>query len=89
MNLAARGEELFLEHQGQGIRLDGRDRLLVAKLTPLGRKVHFVNKGKRLRLARSDDPEGLILREWSKLPPREWAFPVPVEMPALVSCLPK
>jgi hypothetical protein len=89
MNLAARSEDLFLEHQGQSIRLDRRDRMLVAKLTPLGRKVHFANKGKQLRLARRDDPEGLILREWSKLPPREWAFPMPVAMPVLVSCLPK
>ena len=89
MNLAARGEEFYLEHQGRSIRLDGRDRLLVVKMTPLGRKVHFANKGKQLRRLRRDDPEGLILLEWSKMPPRDWAFPVLVEMRRLVSCLPK
>lgn len=88
MNLAVRGEELHLEHQGRSIRLDGRDKLSVVKMTPLGRKVHFANKGKQQRLGRPDDPEGLILLEWSKLPPREWAFPVPSEMRGLVSCLP-
>lgn len=79
MNLVARGEELYLEHQGQSIRLDGRDRLLVVKMTPLGRKVHFSNKGKQLRMRRRDDPDGLLLMEWSKLQPRDWAFPVLVE----------
>lgn len=81
MRLAIRGEDVFLEHNGASIRLDGRDRLHVAKMTPLGRKVYFVNKGKVLRAHRRDDPVGLILSEWSGLPAREWAFPFLVATP--------
>lgn len=80
MRLSAREDGVVLEHNGAFIRLDGRDRLHVVKMTPLGRKVYFSNKGKQLRLRRSEDPEGLILLEWSRLPAKEWAFPVLVEM---------
>ena len=80
MNLAAREDGVYLEHQGRSVRLDGRDRLFVTKMTPMGRKVHFTMKGKQLRARRHDDPEGGILLDWSKLRAREWAFPVLVEM---------
>jgi hypothetical protein len=81
MRLAVLEEAVFLEHNGASIRLDGRDRMHVLKMTPLGRKVYFGNKGKELRARRRDDPVGLILLEWSRLPAREWAFPYLVEMP--------
>lgn len=80
MRLAIREDEICLEHNGASIRLDGRDRLHIVKMTPLGRKVYFGNKGKELRARRRDDPVGLILLEWSRLPAREWAFPFLLEM---------
>jgi hypothetical protein len=76
MRLAAGEDGVFLEHQGGRIRLDGRDRLHVVKMTPLGRKVYFTKKCKEMRARRRDDPEAQLLSEWSRLPPREWAFPL-------------
>ena len=80
MRVSKRDDGVVLEHNGASIRLDERDRMHVAKMTPLGRKVYFSYKGKQLRLRQSQDPDGLILLEWSRMPAREWAFPVPVEM---------
>ena len=76
MRLSAREDGVFLEHMGGRIRLDGRDRLHVVKMTPLGRKVYFNKKGKELRARRGDDPEGQLLFVWGRLPAREWAFPL-------------
>ncbi|MDB5103440.1 MAG: hypothetical protein JWP91_1129 [Fibrobacteres bacterium] len=76
MRLTEKNGEIYLEHRGMALKLDGRDRLHVAKMTPMGRKVYFTHKGKELRTRRPDDPEGAILLEWSRMRAREWAFPV-------------
>jgi hypothetical protein len=77
MNLVRAPDGLRLEHQGRSILLDDRDRLHLTRMTPMGRKVYFRRKGKIIRDAGREDPEADLLLSWSRMPAREWAFPVP------------
>ncbi len=79
MKILTVDEERFLEHHSARIRLSPEDWLHLVKMTPLGRKVYFQNKGKNIRSREKEDPEGEILLAWSRLPVREWDF----------SCLPQ
>ena len=66
-----------LEHQGRLVRLDQRDRILLSRMTPMGRKVYIGRKGKFLRADRKDDSDAELLLSWSRMPARDWSFPVP------------
>jgi hypothetical protein len=78
MRIRVDAEGLFLEHQDARIKLSPEDWRHLVKMTPLGRKVYFQNKGKTLRQRRAEDPAGEILLSWSRVPVRDWGF----------SCLP-
>jgi hypothetical protein len=76
MKIVRAPDGLRLEHQGRSILLDERDRLHLARMTPMGRKVYFRRKGKLIRDSRREDPAADLLLAWSAMPAREWAFPV-------------
>jgi hypothetical protein len=76
----------YLELRGDRVALNASDWIRLGRLTPLGRKVHFLRKGKTLRSRRADDPDAALLLAWTRLPASEWAFSLPAEPVSF--CLP-
>jgi hypothetical protein len=78
MKVLIEGEARFLEHLNNKVALSPEDWTHLLKMTPLGRRVYFQNKGKKLRLLETENPDGEILLAWARFPVKEWGF----------SCLP-
>jgi hypothetical protein len=66
-----------LVFESHRISLNRDDLRYLALMTPLGRKVHLREKAKRALRIDPADPEARAILDLSKLPSRNWSFPVP------------